>query len=592
MVKQYKYKLLNKRGKTKKHKKGKKHKKSQRHKFRPRRVRYRNKSMRNSIVAGTASHCAKYRDNPIKCNTTPGCVYSAKNKQCKLKTKPATLYHIGQTEQQYNSYAESLLNKARDKNRSQYNSSYIPSAALLVQRRSRGHLARKRLSRLHTAATKIQRKTRKTLTKTSARLNTAATKIQRATRQRNRNKMIQVTVRSSDGKDSIYKIAKSKLILDIKKKLSETTEISIFNINLLIATSEQPVINDTPLSELLDATNATNNLELFLIVSDTSSEQNYVIDILKQYIPNFSDDFYYGHKHMDIHNPDLQLVESIAYYPMWDAIQDTYPEEIREEQHSIDIQADYTYAVPIPAPPHYLQNDYVKVKCRDLDINRYNATLLSEFLILKDIREIDIDLSLISYIPPAIDRLQNLTILGLANNLIIDVPKEICNLTNLTDLKLGNNCISEIPSNIGNLINLTYLDLADNMLTTLPNSFTRLTKVKKLYLNRNKIADIEKCKNMNSLKEIDISHNQLTRIPDFIYTLSKLKMLNAIQNNITSFMEGITTEVIFLPPGVFTNYLKYIFLDRNPLNEASQINYRRLREALQSKEDEMSDEDY
>mgnify|MGYP001424091763 CR=1 FL=1 len=571
MVKQYKYKLLNKRGKTKKHKKGKKHR------------QYRNKTMRNSTVAGTTSHCVKYRENPVKCNTTPGCVYSAKNKQCKIKTNPTR--KSGQTEQQYNSYAESLLNKARDKNRSQYNSSYIPSAALLVQRRSRGHLARKRLSRLHTAATKIQRKTRKTLTKTSARLNTAATKIQRATRQRNRNKMIQVTVRSSDGKDSIYKIAKSKLILDIKKKLSETTEISIFNINLLIATSEQPVMNNTPLSELLNATNATNNLELFLIVSDTSSEQNYVIDILKQYIPNFSDDFYYGHKHMDIHNPDLQLVESIAYYPIWDAIQDTYPEEIREEQHSLDIQAEYTYAVPMPAPPHYLQNDYVKVKCRDLDINRYNSTLLSEFLIFKNLQEIDIKFGLISYIPPAIDRLQNLTILGLSNNLIRDVPKEICNLTNLLALRLANNCISELPSNIGNLSKLINLDLADNMLTTLPNSFTRLTNIVTLYLNRNKLVDIENCKNMNKLDTVDISHNQITRIPDFVYTLLELVMLNAYQNNITSFMEGITTELMFLPSGVF-RLTEFVNLERNPLNAVSQNNYRRLREVLQRREDD------
>ena len=575
MVKLYKYKLVNKRGKTKKHKKGKKHKKSHRHKFK----------MSNRSLAGTTSHCAKYRDNPVKCNTTPGCVYSAKNKQCKIKTNPTR--KSGQTEQQYNSYTESLLTKARDKNRSQYNSSYIPSAALLVQRRSRGHLARKRLSKEHTAATKIQQNTRKRLTKTRARLNTAATKIQRATRQRNRNrnKMIQVTVRSSDGKDSIYKISKNKLILDIKKKLSETTEISIFNMNLLIATSEQPVMNNTSLSELLDATNATNNLELFLVVSDISSEQNYVEDILKQYIPYFSDEFYYGHKHMDIHNPDLQLVESIAYYPMWDAIQDTYPKEIREEQYSLDIQAEYTYAVPMPAPPHYLQNDYVKLKCRDLDVNRYNATLLSEFLILKDIREIDIDLSLISYIPPAIDRLQNLTILGLSNNLIRDVPKEICNLTNLLALRLANNCISELPSNIGNLSKLINLDLADNMLTTLPNSFTRLTNVVSLYLNRNKLVDIENCKNMNKLDTVDISHNQITRIPDFVYTLLELVMLNAFQNNITSFMEGITTELMFLPSGVF-RLTEFVNLEGNPLNAASQNNYRQLREVLQRREDD------
>ena len=558
MVKQYKYKLLNKRGKTKKHKKGKKHR------------QYRNKTMRNSTVAGTTSHCVKYRENPVKCNTTPGCVYSAKNKQCKIKTNPTR--KSGQTEQQYNSYAESLLNKARDKNRSQYNSSYIPSAALLVQRRSRGHLARKRLSRLHTAATKIQRKTRKTLTKTSARLNTAATKIQRATRQRNRNREIQVTVRSTDGKDSIYKISKNKLILDIKKKLSETTEISIFNINLLIATSEQPVMNNTPLSELLNATNATNNLELFLIVSDTASEPNYVLDILKQYIPYFNRIDFFGNIFM--HNPDLQLIKSIGYHPDWNNIAYIYPDEIREEPFSIDIHG-----------PYNIPDDYVKTKCRDLDINRYNSTLLSEFLIFKNLQEIDIKFGLISYIPPAIDRLQNLTILGLSNNLIRDVPKEICNLTNLLALRLANNCISELPSNIGNLSKLINLDLADNMLTTLPNSFTRLTNIVTLYLNRNKLVDIENCKNMNKLDTVDISHNQITRIPDFVYTLLELVMLNAYQNNITSFMEGITTELMFLPSGVF-RLTEFVNLERNPLNAVSQNNYRRLREVLQRREDD------
>lgn len=568
MVKRYKYKFLNKRGETKKHKKGKKHKKSQRHKH----IQYRTKSMRNSTVAGTTSHCVKYRDNPVKCNTTPGCVYSAKNKQCKLKTNPTR--KSGQTEQQYNSYAESLLTKARDKNRTQYRSSYVPSAALLVQRRSRGHLARKRLSRLHTAVTKIQKKTRKTLTKTRARLNTAATKIQRATRQRNRNRNrdIQVTVTSTDGKDSIYKISKNKLILDIKKKLSETTEISIFNINLLIATSEQPVMNNTPLSELLNATNATNNLELFLIVSDTASEPNYVIDILQQYIPYFNRIDFFGNIFM--HNPDLQLIKSIGYHPDWNNIAHIYPDEISEEAFSIDIHG-----------PYNIPDDYVKVKCRDLDINRYNSTLLSEFLIFKNLQEINIMFGLISHIPPAIDCLQNLTKLGLSNNLIIDVPKEICNLENLLVLRLANNCISELPSNIGNLSKLINLDLADNMLTSLPNSFTKLTNVVTLYITRNKIADIENCKNMNKLDTLDISHNQITRIPNFMYTLLELVMLNAFQNRITSFMEGITTELMFLPSGVF-RLTEFVNLERNPLNAASQNNYRQLREVLQRREEE------
>lgn len=569
MVKQYKYKLLNKRGKTKKHKKdkkGKKHKKSQRHKH----IRYRTKSMRNSTVAGTTSHCVKYRDNPVKCNTTPGCVYSAKNKQCKIKTNPTR--KSGQTEQQYNSYAKSLLTKARDKNRSQYRSSYVPSAALVVQRRSRGHLSRKRLSRLHTAATKIQKKTRKTLTKTRARLNTAATKIQRATRQRNRNREIQVTVTSTDGKDSIYKISKNKLIVDIKKKLSETTEISIFNINLFISTSEQPIRNDTPLSELLDTTNATNKLELFLVPLDTLSEPNYVIDILQQYIPHFNRNDFFGNIFM--HNPDLQLIKSITYHPDWNNIAHVYPDEISEEAFSIDIHG-----------PYNIPDNYVKTKCRDLDINRYNATLLSEFLIFKNLQEIDINFGLISYIPPAIDSLQNLTTLGLSNNLISDVPKEICNLENLLVLRLANNCISELPSNIGNLSKLINLDLADNMLTTLPNSFTRLTNVVTLYVNRNKLVDIENCKNMSNLDTIDISHNQITRIPTFVYTLPELTMLNAYQNRITSFMEGITTEVIFLPSGVFTR-TEFVNLERNPLNAASQNNYRQLREVIHRREEE------
>ena len=297
MVNQYRYNSLKKRGL--KHKKTKKH--------------YRHKSKRHRSRAGTVSHCIKYRDNPVKCNTIHGCVYSAKNKQCRLKSKPTR--KPGQTSEQYNSYVESLLTKARNKNRSHYRSSYMPSAAVTVQRQTRGRLARSKLSRLHASATKIQRNIRRKSSRKSSRkhLHTAATKIQRATRQRNRNKNIQVTVTSTDGKDSIYKLSKNKLILDLKTKLSETTENSIFNMNLFIPTSEQPITNDTPLYELLDTTARTNQLELFLVLSDILSEPKYVIDTLEHYIPNFLREFFYGNIFM--HNPELELIKSIAYHP-------------------------------------------------------------------------------------------------------------------------------------------------------------------------------------------------------------------------------------------------------------------------------------
>nr|CAG4712320.1 unnamed protein product [Naegleria fowleri] len=124
------------------------------------------------------------------------------------------------------------------------------------------------------------------------------------------------------------------------------------------------------------------------------------------------------------------------------------------------------------------------------------------------------------------------------------------NLTStLIELDLEDNKLSIIPHSICDLVNLTCLNFAGNHISVIPNEFHKLTKLKQLYLNRNRIRelptmDLEDGRsvcvfyNMRGLEHLDISRNSihardlrglgsLTSLKAYLFSNNKLTHLSS-----------------------------------------------------------------
>ena len=77
------------------------------------------------------------------------------------------------------------------------------------------------------------------------------------------------------------------------------------------------------------------------------------------------------------------------------------------------------------------------------------------------------------------------------------------------------------------------LDLSYNKLTSLPDlrTFRQFDNLKELYLQRNKISDIDFSLIPPTVRRLDLSHNELTSVGD--WSCTKLKYLHVISNKIT-----------------------------------------------------------
>ncbi len=157
--------------------------------------------------------------------------------------------------------------------------------------------------------------------------------------------------------------------------------------------------------------------------------------------------------------------------------------------------------------------------------------------ILKDIptlKSLGINLG-ISYLPPEIGELSNITTLGLAHNKLDELPEELSNLTNLEVLLLTGNQFSEIPDLTG-LTGLKYLSVSSNsFLAELPSSVFSLTNLETLNIGYTAITSIpEEIKNLANLKYLGANACKLTQLPGSIGNLKKLESLQIGYNDLTS----------------------------------------------------------
>ena len=110
-------------------------------------------------------------------------------------------------------------------------------------------------------------------------------------------------------------------------------------------------------------------------------------------------------------------------------------------------------------------------------------------------------------------------------------------MTNLTFLKVlilsGNSFFGEIPEYLGHLHHLQILKLNDNTLQGGVPSLANCSKLKELWLSKNKLAGQIPADLPNSLQKVILAANNLTgTIPASFANITMLKNFTCMNNNI------------------------------------------------------------
>jgi hypothetical protein len=152
-------------------------------------------------------------------------------------------------------------------------------------------------------------------------------------------------------------------------------------------------------------------------------------------------------------------------------------------------------------------------KLRHLSVAGNSITSLpSEIEVLEHLQNFSISCNKVEKIPEQLFNLKNLTRLCLFNNPVgvlspsiknLDLkelevgmngltflPPEIGDLTNLTYLDVGLNKLKNLPKEITNLIHLEYLDVSNNLLTTVPSEIAGFQRLTNFYYYNNPLEYI------------------------------------------------------------------------------------------------------
>lgn len=161
-------------------------------------------------------------------------------------------------------------------------------------------------------------------------------------------------------------------------------------------------------------------------------------------------------------------------------------------------------------------------------------SLPKDFLLFKNIQEIDIVNTKIDTIQNWIGEFKNLKKLSIYDCSVRNIPKGIGNLNSLEELELFRSGIQNIPPEIGNLTQLTDLIISSNEISMFYNEWGNLKKLKRLEISENKLNEFPKfILGFVDLEYLTISGN-LTSLPVEISNLKKLERLDCAWNNFDS----------------------------------------------------------
>ena len=156
-------------------------------------------------------------------------------------------------------------------------------------------------------------------------------------------------------------------------------------------------------------------------------------------------------------------------------------------------------------------------------------------IVIEDARVVGLDLSdyKLGVLPEALFELEGLIVLNLNYNGLGELPKEIGKLSKLRELYLYKNKIKYFPEEFWGLENLEKLDLKGNGIRELPKGIGHLKKLVELDLSHNKYLNLpEEFWGLENLEKLDLSFNELGELPREIGNLRKLRELYLWGNKI------------------------------------------------------------
>eukprot|EP00741_Cyanophora_paradoxa_P014448 tig00020801_g13935.t1 len=186
---------------------------------------------------------------------------------------------------------------------------------------------------------------------------------------------------------------------------------------------------------------------------------------------------------------------------------------------------------------------------------------------LVNLKSLNLDGNNFNAVPSSVLSLSNLEDLSLRDCKLQSIPSTIGNLAKLKRLDISSsvgagssrNSLKSVPSEIGDLVCLEELGLADTQLAGLPSHIGQLKKLRRLFLQRNKLtldsipSEIGK---LSNLQLLNLSENRLGFVPSAIWTLESLVELWLANSQITS-----------VPPLVgHLKNLRRLVLSRNKLD--------------------------
>ena len=157
----------------------------------------------------------------------------------------------------------------------------------------------------------------------------------------------------------------------------------------------------------------------------------------------------------------------------------------------------------------------------------------------------------------------SITSLNLPRQGLASFPVSFCALIRLKKLYLEGNKIVALPDAIGDLKELTDLNVSGNLLTALPETLGTLTGLTELRAGSNELTTLpDSIAALTQMKKLKLNVNMFTTFPKPIVKLTSLTELSLTDNQLATLPDWIaaltTLEILYLEGNRFTTFPKPI----------------------------------